>query len=174
MGTAQIHQGQGMYIHTSFNAAFTLIRVERCLLSKPFPEGTAPLYSLKRERKSCSGASQLEGCFSSVNIDKASMSYNKPTSYSVWWSGRLKREQWAWGWSGSLRINDQITTNHYAIFGVFFFFHLSPTVTPFKSETCRASTWRDQREEMMGKEYESTTLGRCGWMLTKHADERGA
>lgn len=83
MGTAQIHQGQGMYIHTSFNAAFTLIRVKRCLLSKPFPEGTAPLYSLKHERKSCSGASQLEGCFSSVNIDKASMSYNQPTSYSV-------------------------------------------------------------------------------------------
>lgn len=81
--TAQIHQGQGMYIHTSFNAAFTLIRVKRCLLSKPFPEGTAPLYSLKHERKSCSGASQLEGCFSSVNIDKASMSYNQPTSYSV-------------------------------------------------------------------------------------------
>lgn len=117
-----------------------------CLSSKPFPRGTAPLYSLKHERKSCSGAAQLEVCFSSVNIDKASMSYNQPTSYSVWWSSRLKREQWAWGWSGSLRINDQITTNHYTVF-----FHLSPTVIPFKRETCRASTWRDRREEMVGK-----------------------
>lgn len=43
------------------------------------------------------------------------MSWNQPTSYFVWWSRRAKREQWAWGWCGSERINDQITTNHNTI-----------------------------------------------------------
>ncbi len=104
---------------------------------KPSAQESAPLYSWKHESRSCSGgmlsviksissllmidagdgrpASLLGGCFIVVNKDKASMSCNQPASHFVWWSSRVKREQWAGGWYGSVRINDQITINHNAI-----------------------------------------------------------
>lgn len=60
-------------------------------------------------------ASVLGGCFSVVNKDKASVSRNQPAGHFVWWSSGVKRKLWAGGWYGSVRINDQITTNHNAI-----------------------------------------------------------